>query len=258
MVSNYLCLFGLLWALLSPALAGAQVTFYVTAESDRAFVIEADDIDAGSAVELTVVYDSQSLANPKASLTQGTLTDMVDAAGTLVLSAVQGEDSTATFGLHLKFDKAEGRPGGIFSVRGTITGPDGAAASSRTLPGASSPEVLQSFSGACEPAPEDAEGPPEILSPGQNVLQRFRNFQGKRGVKAFAALFRRSPSDGMVQDPPVVLSDGKEPVRIHFASGEGADPPDVALSDAKLLSLAREGDQGWVLTALPNEGTWDA
>jgi len=39
---------------------------------------------------------------------------------------------------------------------------------------------------------------------------------------------------------------------------KGGNAPDIALSDAKLVHLGNEGEKGWVITALPNEGTWNA
>ena len=258
---KYICLIGLLLALLHPVLSSAQVTFYVTADGDKAFIIEGDDIEAKSAVELTVVYDSNALTNPRVRLAQGTVTDIVESAGTVIIKAVQGDDSTATFEAHLSFDKKGDSQGRIFSVTGKIMEPGGAFSSTRTLPGASTPFVLQSFSGD-EEMPAEGNGisgdRTEILSLEQSVLQRFRDFKGKRGLKAFAALFDRCPDERIIQEPPIVLSDGKTPVRITLPSKslEG-DLTNIALSDAKLVQVGREDGKGWVVTALPNAGAWD-
>lgn len=260
-MTKYICLLGLLFAFLHPVPSFAKVTFYVTAEGDKGFVIEGDDINAKSAVELTVAYDSNFLANPRVRLGQGSVTDVADSPGTVIIKAIQGDDSTATFEAHLSFDKKEDRQGGIFSVTGKIIEEDGTNISSRTLPGASTPFVLQSFSGEEEIQAEEigiSGDSPEILSPERSVLPRFREFKGERGLKTFVALFDRSPGECIVQQPPVALSDGKTPVsiRLPFKPEEG-DLTNIALSDAKLVNLEREDKKGWVITALPNEGAWD-
>ena len=259
---THLCLMGLLLALLHPAPSLAQVTFYVAADGDRAFIIEGADISPNSEVELTVVYDSQGFTNPRVSVEQGSVTDINDAiTDTLIIKAVQGDFDTQTY--HVRFDKKGDRPGRIYSVTGTIADPDGTISPTQTVPYSSSPDVLL-------PQPQDEEktafaetgatgGNAQIVIPGQNVLQRFREFKGKPGLNAFSALFDRSPGDRNIQEPPVVLSDGKTLVRIAPALlRDSEDAPDIALSDAKLVHVAKEDGMGWVITALPNKGTWDA
>jgi hypothetical protein len=253
---------GLLLALLLPAPSLAQVTFYVAADGDKAFIIEGADIRPKSEIELTIAYDSQSFTNPRVSLEQGAVTDINDSiTDTLIIKAVQGDFDTQTY--HLSFDKKGDRSGRIYSVTGTIADPDGTVSPTQTLPSASSPDVLL-------PQPKDEEkaavaetgasgGSAGQVIPGQSVLQRFRDFKGKKGLNAFTALFDRSPGDRNLQEPPVLLSDGKTLVRIVPALlRDSADAPDIALSDAKLVNLAREDGRGWVITALPNKGTWDA
>jgi hypothetical protein len=259
---KHLCLMGLLLALLHPTPSLAQVTFYVAADGDKEFIIEGADIKPNSEVELTIAYDSLGFTNPRVSVEQGSVTDINDAiTDTLIIKAVQGDFDTQTY--HLSFDKKGDRPGRIYSVTGTIAGPDGTVSPTQTLPYASSPDVLL-------PQPQDEEkaalaetgaagGSAEQVIPGQSVLQRFKDFKGKKGLKAFIALFNRSPGDRNIQEPTVLLSDGKTLVRIAPALlRDSADTPDIALSDAKLVNLAKEDGRGWVITALPNKGTWDA
>jgi len=260
---KYLCLIGLLLTLLHPAPAAAQVTFYVLDNGDQGYIIEADDINAGAGVEITVVYDSNLLARPQASLTQGRVTEVFDAVpGTVVIRANQGDDASQTFDLHLSFDRIGAYQGGIFSVEGKVLGPDGTSLASRTLPSASTPAVLPSVSCLPEPAEatdEGAENGDLPLIPGQSVLQRFQDFRGERGLRAYAALFRRNLAGLPVQEPAVALSDGKTPVRITLPEPAGqGDTPDIALSDAKLLRCGKAQGEGWEVTALPSEGTWSA
>jgi hypothetical protein len=263
MANKFICLTGLLLALLSPVPSIAQVTFYVTAEGDKAFTIEGDDIEAKSAVELTVVYNSNYLSNPHVRLAQGTVTELVDSVpGTVIIKAIQGDDSTATFEAHLGFDRTGDSQGGIFSVTGKIMEPDGTVSSTRTLPGNSSPFAVQSFSGDEETPTEETASSQDssdiLITSKKSVLQRFRDFKGKRGLKKFVALFDRNQDERIVQEPPVLISDGKTPVRITLPlMSEEGEAPDIALSDAKLVHLVKE-EKGWVVTALPNEGSWEA
>jgi hypothetical protein len=163
----------------------------------------------------------------------------------------------------LSFDKSKDFQGGIFSVTGKIIEPNGTSTTTRTLPGASSPFVMQPVSRDEETPVEETGAPGDssyiLITSKKSVLQRFKDFKGERGLKAFVALFDRSPGEGIVQEPPVALSDGKTPVRIILPlMPEEGDAPDIALSDAKLVHLVKEDEKGWVLTALPNEGSWKA
>ena len=252
----------LLLVVLLPAPALAQVTFYVIEEGDSSIRIEGADIDANSDIELTVVYDAQVMANPQVKLDYGTLTDVSDSAGVLVVHTVHGDDPNATFSLHLSFDKKRDGRTEVYSVTGTIAGPDGSPAAARTLPGGN-PPVLQTFSRDEEMPSEEEPGSscdiPEIVKSERNVLQRFRNYQGKRGLKAFVALFERAPGERVVQAPTVAVSDGKTPVSIYLeGTGKEGGAPDVALSDAKLIAVERLDGKRWLITALPNQGTWES
>lgn len=92
----------------------------------------------------------------------------------------------------------------------------------------------------------------------QSVLQRFREFRGKKGLRELAALFDRGDRGRIVQEPAIALSDGKTPVNIELKlEPEGDYAPNFALSDAKFLSLHRHGEKSWVMTIVPNKGAWD-
>ncbi|MBJ6724231.1 hypothetical protein [Geomesophilobacter sediminis] len=262
MVRKLLCLTGILLSLALPRPAAAQVTFYVGGDGEKSFIIEGDDIGARSEVELAIVYDTQNLANPKVSVEQGVVTDVSDSSGTLIVKAEQGEDSTATFTVHLTFENKGVLPAQLFSVTGRIVEPDGTPVATKTLP-ASNPPLLQSFS-----RDEDATGGEtgmstylaDILRSERNVLQRFRNFKGKKGLTSYVALFDRMPGEGFVQDPPVALSDGQMSIRV-LCTLDGAEmsaPDDIAVSDAKLVRLEKGDRKGWVVTVLPNPGAWDS
>ncbi len=258
----------LLLALLSPIASYAEITFYVAPEGDKGFSVEADDIDGQARVELTVIYDSSILANPRASVDGGTVADLIDSnPGTLIFNAIQGDDPGPSFVAHLKFDRAGDTPGGIFSVKGRIIEKDGAITPSRSLSDSSAPSLLAWTSSDGES--EEPRGADEkaIARSGaltrteaeKSVLQRFREFRGERNLQALAALFAANQGGMLVQEPMVVLSDGKSPVSIRLASDEEtSETPNFALSDAKLLRLRKDDEKGWVITVLPNEGTWSA
>lgn len=273
---KYIYLLGLLLALLSPVPASADITFYVRPDGDKGFIIEGDDIKATESVEITVVYDTTILANPRVKLLQaGNVTNIDDSnPGTLVFNANQGDEPGPSFEAHLSFEKMKDIQGGIFSVNGKIMGQDGTISPSRTMPDA---PVSQSSSlltvatnfGEMVSSSEQSEAPEEAAASGnrldmlmkaeKSVLQRFREFKGGRNLRAFAALFARNPGGVLSQEPPVVLSDGKSPVNIRLALHEqGNGAPNFAMSDAKLVRLRKDDENGWVVTALPNEGTWNA
>ena len=271
---DYPCFICLLLLLSYAAPSFAEIIFYVAPEGEKSFAIEADDISEKASIEVTVLYNPEILASPRVRLETGTLADVWDfIPGTLVFRADQGDDPGPSFLAHLSFTRAGDAPGGILSVKGKISEPDGTVTQSNTMPnlpivpGSSLFDANSSF-GDREPAPEagaaeTAESPDawRLLTEKseQNVLQRFLEYRGGRQLDAFVSLFQRTPSATLIQEPPIVLSDGKTPVQIRVApeTPEGG-APNVALSDAKLVGLRYEGEKGWVITALPNEGTWNA
>jgi hypothetical protein len=97
-----------------------------------------------------------------------------------------------------------------------------------------------------------------LLHEEKNVLQRFKKFEGEKGLRSFAALFGRSDDERTVQEPAIAISDGKTPVLIRMkVQPEGMHPIGIALSDAKLISK-ETGEEDIVITVLPSDGTWDA
>jgi hypothetical protein len=92
----------------------------------------------------------------------------------------------------------------------------------------------------------------------KSVLQRFRELKGERGLKALVELFAKNPRSMIVQEPPVVLSDGKTPVRIRLElPPKLGNSPNIALTDASLVHVQKVDGNCWLITALPDEGTWN-
>lgn len=270
---KYICLIGLLLALLFPVPASAEITFYVSPDGDKAFTIEGDDINEKASIEVTVVYNPAILANPRVTLETGSVTDVFESIpGTLTFKADQGDEPAPSFVAHLNFEKTGDSPGGVLSVKGKIIEPDGTITQSRTMPNVPIPstsalstadsdnEALEPNLG--EPAAEDSSSALRAdmaIKARKSVLQKFREFRGEQGLQAFVALFERSPRDIVVQEPSVALSDGKACISVRFEpQPRGGASPNIALSDAKLIRVRDEGEKGWTITALPNEGTWSA
>ena len=271
MTRKCLYLMSLIVFLLNPGRSSAEVTFYVAPEEAQAFRIEAMDIDPKASVEITVLYDPALLANPRVSLDWGTVADLFDSlSGTLTFKTAPPEEPGPSFAAHLKFDKTGTAPGGILSVKGRIFESDGTVSRSRTLPNVpvSSDSSLATFTSDPGEPPDADDADLEGMSPatGRNlmerrdksVLQRFQEFKGKKGLDGFAALFESAPDDSVSQEPSVALSDGKTTmdIRLKLRSKEVASP-NFAMSDAKLVNIRKDGEKGWVITALPNKGTWN-
>ena len=106
------CLTFILLALLYPVTSKAQITFVVSADGDRGYIIEGDDINASATVDMTIRYDPSKLANPKATLDGGSVTDVFDSTpGLITFTGVQGEVGASVI-MRLTFDKlSEDWPG---------------------------------------------------------------------------------------------------------------------------------------------------
>lgn len=93
----------------------------------------------------------------------------------------------------------------------------------------------------------------------KSVLRRFMEFKGRKELKAFSALFERNIRDRSEQKPAIAISDGKTPVVIRLTPQLGGnDSPDIALSNATLVSLHKDGGKNWIVTAIPREGACEA
>ena len=260
-MKKYIWLMGLLLGLLCPMPSSAEITLNASPDGDRAFIILGYYLTNAETAEITVVYNSIIFSNPRVSLQGGTVTDTFDSSpGQLSFKVNRGDNHASSFEVHVNFDKMKDSQGGVITVTGKPMEPDGTYSSptqvSLDLGGtASRPEK----SVATEESTTSGNRPDILMKAEKSVLQRFKEFRGERGLKAFVALFERSPRDTLVQEPPVVLSDGNTPARISLAlQPKEGDSPNFALSDAKLVHLGKEGEKGWVITALPKEGTWNA
>ncbi len=95
----------------------------------------------------------------------------------------------------------------------------------------------------------------------ESVLDRFKNYKGPRSAQAYIMLFRQESMIGFKQSPGVAISDGVTPIRVSFLSASDVkSSPDVALTNARLLSLKRDTDNTntWIADILPERGALSA
>jgi hypothetical protein len=111
-----------------------------------------------------------------------------------------------------------------------------------------------------EPQPVNGALIPERLSekkgsPVNSVIEQFRLYQGEKSPKALMALFKSA--DGVVQEPPVALSDGNAKVRaIVGRQPSEKQSPIFSLKGAKLVSFRTEGDSAWLIELIPDKGAY--
>jgi hypothetical protein len=259
---------GLLALLLRPLPSHAEIALCLIPEA-KGFLIEADDIDPEASAEITVYYDPAVLSNPKVDLETGTMSDLFDTIpGTVVFKVDHPGESAPSFRAHLSFDKEGNAPGGILSVQGKIMEVDGtfspAAAVPNLLPTLDStlasfdPDFGKQKPEVDETAAEVAALRGKIAYDGKSVLQRFGEYKGNRSLELFLLLFEKASPDTLVQEPPVMLSDGKTVMKVTIELPQKGVVPNFAMSDAKLTGVRREGEKGWVITALPEKGIWNS
>ena len=93
----------------------------------------------------------------------------------------------------------------------------------------------------------------------ESVLERFRSYIGERTPENLERLFERS-DDTFVQDPPVVLSDGKASLRLTVRLRNRSEKsPLFYISEATCTNLHIGTNDGvWVLNLVPKQGSMAA
>ena len=90
----------------------------------------------------------------------------------------------------------------------------------------------------------------------KSVLERFRVYNGKRTPKALTALFDSKEPGGLMQQPPVALSDGVTPVTITVkVDTSDGRAPGFSSDRAKIVSTTRDAAGDWKIEAIPDAGT---
>lgn len=93
------------------------------------------------------------------------------------------------------------------------------------------------------------------------IVDRFKEYKGKRTAKVCLALFQQNSKAFIQQEPLIALSDGASKVRVLVtASSQGGATPQFALFNARLLFVKRDNDRAdrWVLEVLPEKGEHSA
>jgi hypothetical protein len=87
------------------------------------------------------------------------------------------------------------------------------------------------------------------------VLEKFREYKGKKSPRSLTALFGENPGQ---QDPPLVLSDGKTTVRMIIKLDSKGENNNILLDGASLVSLRNKEGNIWIAELLPDRRTWQA
>lgn len=94
----------------------------------------------------------------------------------------------------------------------------------------------------------------------KGVPALFKEFKGERSAKAFIALFAEAAFPDYKQEPPIVIADGVNPVKLTLKlKPTGSDVPKFILNGANVKQLRAEGeDYTWIVEAIPKKGVTDA
>jgi len=91
----------------------------------------------------------------------------------------------------------------------------------------------------------------------KGVLERFKDFKGKKTPKALMALFTMQEKEAN-QDPPIVLSNGKATVKIVVDLDSREKNNNFLLDGVSLVSLKNKEKDLWILELLPDSRTYEA
>jgi hypothetical protein len=87
-----------------------------------------------------------------------------------------------------------------------------------------------------------------------SVADRFRSYTGERTVKALTGLFAPQNNAPFVQEPAILLADGKVTLKVTIDGVAGKKSPNFALTGATLVTMKRKGTSGWIVEAKPQKG----
>jgi hypothetical protein len=94
----------------------------------------------------------------------------------------------------------------------------------------------------------------------KSVLDRFREYVGKRSIETLSELFNQPVAAECNQNPPVVLSDGKSQISMLLSSTTGAELSSFDVTGAQLISVQVKPNREntWVAHLLPDKETISA
>jgi len=274
--------------------SSAEVTLNVIPNGIGSFLLVGDHVVGVSAFDIMIDYDSFHLVNPSVRVEGGAVTDIdANTSGKLFVS-INRDPSNAAFYIMLSFENRGIARGGKGINYVVVTSGDSGdktpLASDATVTSLSSSSTLSVENGSREYTRDisSAEGARRIdegkgdyqkisndspetshyadkrtvssfSEQGKSVLQRFIEFKGEKNLQSFAALFERSNQELAKQYPSIALSDGKTPVTIKLElQQEGNGSPDIAVWDATLVFLHKDGAKNWTAKIVPSEGACEA
>lgn len=155
---------------------------------------------------------------------------------------------------------------GQYIYPGTFYMPDNTTVSSATgTKPASSSQEQPSTPLSSSTAPEKSSGRAATDKPiseqmektriYKSLLDRFQTYKGELTLSALSALFKKNISDNFVQEPAILISDGKATARLTISLNQTiGHSPNFALSGAKLVSLKAGNEKGiWIIELLPHK-----
>jgi hypothetical protein len=95
------------------------------------------------------------------------------------------------------------------------------------------------------------------IKPSPGVLERFKEFKGEKTPGALMALFETQDNNAK-QDPPIVLSNGKDTIKIVLELDSKGKGNNFLLDGVNLVSLKNKEKNFWILELLPDSGTFEA
>jgi hypothetical protein len=238
----------LLFALACPGISSANSPrIALQSNGWGSFSLTCKNVVGVQAMDIEVEYDPDRLAYPWVEINGGELKQVTnDTLGKLLISVFRPVPD-APLDLTLNFVAKTDAAGGIRHV--AVSGITWLGALS-ALPGAASPSDIDGNS--------QVEEITAFMREEKSILQRFRQFKGANGLKAFTALFAQSGENGAAQEPAIAISDGETPVAIRIKLRHEAESPAFALFDAELVSMRKTDETTLVVTVLPSKGTWNA
>lgn len=120
-----------------------------------------------------------------------------------------------------------------------------------------------------DPSPEPPAARPEQSVPTpapssktivyKSVMERMKEYKGERTPAALTALFQPAAGQKVHQEPPVVVSNGKNAVviRVDLPLALKASP-NFSFRNANMVSLEQADDGSWVIRLIPRKDALDA
>jgi hypothetical protein len=107
------------------------------------------------------------------------------------------------------------------------------------------------------PFPNTPEPEREKIIVYKSVLERFKEFKGKKTPEALIALFSSGGGEGR-QTPPLVLSDGKTTVKVVIELNANSEDNNFLLDGVSLVTLTNKSGNSWIAELLPENNILEA